>query len=68
MVMHFNEYGVPTAAKYLGWRTALLTMVRSRVITEEEAHQAFPVGSGPAAGWYLEQLYRIRNPGKTVAS
>jgi hypothetical protein len=37
-------------------------MVRSRVITEEEAHQAFPVGSGPAAGWYLEQLYRIRNP------
>jgi hypothetical protein len=62
MVMHFNEYGVPTSAKYLGWRTALLTMVRCRVITEEEAHQAFPVGSGPAAGWYLEQLYRIRNP------
>jgi hypothetical protein len=62
MIMHFNEYGVPTSAKYKGWRTALLTMIRSRAITEEEAHKAFPVGSGPAAGWYLEQLYRIRNP------
>ena len=61
MMMNFNEYGVPTTAKYLGWRTALLSMVRSRVITEAEAHAAFPVGSGPAASWYLEQMYNLRN-------
>lgn len=61
MVMHFDEYGVPYAAKYKGWRTALLTMIRTHAITEEEAHKAFPVGSGPAAAWYLEQLYLLRN-------
>ena len=68
MVMRFNEFGVPTEAKYKGWRTALLTMIRSRAITEEEAHKAFPVGSGPAAAWYLEQLYRIRNPKSRLAA
>jgi hypothetical protein len=62
MVMHFDEYGVPTEAKFIGWRTALLTMIRCNAITEEEAHMAFPVGTGEAAVWYLEQLYRMRSP------
>jgi hypothetical protein len=66
MVMHFDMYGVPKCAKYIGWRTALLTMVRCAAITEVEAHKAFPVGSGNAANWYLEQLYRIRNPSERV--
>ena len=61
MIMGFDEFGVPTSAKYIGWRTALLTMIRARVITEEEAHKAFPVGGGSAAEWYLEQLYMQRN-------
>jgi hypothetical protein len=56
MVCNFDEFGVVTSAKFLGWRTALLTMIRSNVITEQQAHRAFPVGSGPAADWYLEQL------------
>ena len=65
MMMNFDEFGVPTSARYVGWRTALLTMMRARVITEGEAHTAFPVGSGPAAEWYLQQLYMMRN-GETV--
>lgn len=56
MVCAFNEFGVVTHAQYLGWRTALLTMIRNGTITEQQAHKAFPVGSGPAAEWYLEQL------------
>jgi hypothetical protein len=60
MMMNFDEFGVPTTAKYVGWRTALLTMVRAGAITEEEAHRAFPVGGGPAAEWYLQQLYDRR--------
>lgn len=56
MVMRFDEYGVPTTAKYLGWRTALLSMITLGVITEKEAHKAFPLGSGPAGDWYREQL------------
>lgn len=61
MIMRFTEYGVPTTAKYLGWRTALLSMIRLAVITEEEAHKAFPLGSGQAADWYKAQLYMHRN-------
>lgn len=61
MIMSFTEYGAVFAPKFLGWRTALLTMIRAGVITEKEAHKAFPVPSGPAAAWYLEQLMMMRN-------
>lgn len=61
MVMRFNEFGVPTAAKYLGWRTALLSMMSLRIITEQEAHKAFPVQASPASVWYRAQLYHMRN-------
>lgn len=62
MLMNFNEYNVPTTAKFIGWRTALLTMVRSGAITEEEAQEAFPCdATDQAASWYREQLYVRRN-------
>lgn len=67
MVMRVNEYGVPTTAKYLGWRTPLLAMIRVGVISEEEAHKAFPLSEGPASDWYREQLLRIRSGQKPVA-
>jgi hypothetical protein len=63
MVMRFNEYGVPTTAKYLGWRTALLSMITLGVLTEKEAHKAFPLGEGPASAWYREQLAMHRAKG-----
>lgn len=66
MIMSFTEYGAIYKAKFLGWRTALLEMIRRGAITEAEAHKAFPVGSGPAASWYLEQLAMMRNGGGTV--
>jgi hypothetical protein len=61
MVMRFDEFGVPTSAKHLGWRTALLTMIRLEVITPKEAEKAFPLGSGPASAWYREQLFDWQN-------
>ena len=62
MMMHFNEFNVPTEAKYIGWRTALLCLVRTKAITEAEAHKAFPVATeSEVAQWYLEQLYMLRN-------
>lgn len=61
MVMRFDEYGVPTQPKYLGWRTALLSMIQLGVISEKEAHKAFPLGTGPVAAWYREQLFIYRN-------
>lgn len=63
MLMNFDRYGVPTTQNHLGWRTALLTMVRHRAITEEEAEEAFPAGDGPAAQWYLQQLWLRRHHG-----
>jgi len=66
MIMTFTRYGAVYAAKFLGWRTALLTMIRARAITEKEAHKAFPVPSGPAAAWYLQQLAMLRNAEGTV--
>lgn len=66
MVMRFDSYGVPTRAKYLGWRTALLTMIQLGVITEKEAHKAFPVVANEASSWYRQQLMMLRNEGKTV--
>ena len=60
MVCNFNEFGVVTSPKFLGWRTALLTMIRNQTITEKQAHLAFPVSSGPAADWYLQQLMEWR--------
>lgn len=60
MVMRFDDFGVPTTAKYLGWRTALLSMIQLGVITEKEAHQAFPLAQSAASAWYEEQLFIMR--------
>lgn len=68
MIMGFDDFGVPTEPRFLGWRTALLLLVKRRIITEEEAHKAFPVGSGPASSWYLEQLQKFRNTGMALVN
>lgn len=67
MVMRFNEYGVPTTAKYLGWRTALMSMIFLGIISEDEAHKAFPVKPNEASIWYRAQLFYFRNYGKANA-
>lgn len=61
MIPKFDEYGVPIRAKYLGWRTALLCLISKHVITEKEAHTAFPLGDGQAGDWYREQLFEFRS-------
>jgi hypothetical protein len=66
MIMRFNEYGIPTTPKYLGWRTALLSMIRLGVITEKEAHKAFPLTPGPASEWYRQQLFEMRSRSGSV--
>jgi hypothetical protein len=62
MIMKF----VPTTQKYLGWRTALLALIKQRIITEKEAHKAFPMDCGPAGAWYREQLYTMRKENGTL--
>jgi hypothetical protein len=61
MIMNFDEFNVPTTAKFLGWRTALLSMVRSGVITEKQADKAFPLNPGPVSSWYRQQMKEWRH-------
>jgi hypothetical protein len=60
MIVQFTEWGTVWKPKHYGWRTTLLTMIRCGAITEVQAHKAFPVKAGPAAEWYLEQLYDFK--------
>jgi hypothetical protein len=60
-VMHFNQWNVPIAEKYRGWRTALLQMILKNIITEEEVERAFgPVVLNPASELYRQQLQSHR--------
>ena len=61
MIMRFTEWGTVSYPKHYGWRTTLLTMIQNGTITELEAHRAFPVGLGDAAGWYLQQIFDFKN-------
>jgi hypothetical protein len=62
MIPYFDQWGVPTVPEYIGWRTALLSLIRLRVITEKEAHRAFPVRGGhDASEWYFQQIWDWRN-------
>jgi hypothetical protein len=60
MVMKFDEFGVPRTPRFIGWRTALLALIRNGVVTAQEAHRAFPVGTGPQASWYRQQLFEFQ--------
>ncbi|MGA9668398.1 MAG: hypothetical protein WBQ94_04275 [Terracidiphilus sp.] len=66
MVMEFTEWGTVRKPKFYGWRTALLTMIRCGAIKETDAHKAFPLGQGEAAGWYLQQIFDFKLEGGTI--
>lgn len=66
MIMQFSEWGTVWKPKHYGWRTSLLTMIRCGAITEMQAHKAFPVGSGPAGEWYLQQIFDFKLDGGIV--
>ena len=60
-LMHFDQWNVPIAEKYRGWRTALLQMILKNIITEEEVDRAFgPVVLNPASELYRQQLQSHR--------
>jgi hypothetical protein len=59
-IMRFDAYNLPTNEKYRGWRTALLTLIMTNVITEEEALRAFGEPLGLAGAFYREQLFYHR--------
>lgn len=64
-LMRFDEYDLPTNERYHGWRTAVLALIRQRVITERQAELAFgKVVENAASEFYRQQLYQFRNMGQ----
>lgn len=64
-LMRFDEYDLPTNERYHGWRTAVLALIRQRVITERQAELAFgKVVENDASLFYRQQLYEFRNAGQ----
>lgn len=59
-VMRFNYHGVATKEKYRGWRTAMLALIISDILTEEEVDRAFGPPIGEAGSWYRGQLQAWR--------
>lgn len=67
-VMRFNEHGIATKEKFRGWRTAMLVLIFSGILTEEEVDRAFGPPMGEAGAWYRKQLmdYRQLKLGKAI--
>jgi hypothetical protein len=60
-VMRFDEFDLPTNEEWHGWRTAILALVRHRVITEMQADKAFGrPNENLVSKFYFEQLQRTR--------
>jgi hypothetical protein len=66
MIVQFTEWGTVWKPKFYGWRTALLTMIRCGAITSLQAHKAFPVGTGEASAWYLQQIFDFNLQGGMI--
>lgn len=65
-LMHFDQYNVPTRERYRGWRTALLHLVMSGTLTEDEVNRAFapvPLSSVSLAYRSIMQQQRNRRGG-----
>lgn len=65
--LHFDRYQVPLGSKRRGWRTILLKLIESRILTETEAHSVFgePLGS-IISRRYNEYLKFTRDRAATV--
>jgi hypothetical protein len=59
-IMRFDHHGVATKEKFRGWRTAMLVLIVSEVLTEEEVDRAFGPPIGEAGAWYRSQLQSWR--------
>jgi hypothetical protein len=52
---------IPVREKLRGWRTVLLRLIKSGLLTEEECDREFGRATGPASSVWYRQLYQHRN-------
>jgi hypothetical protein len=55
---------IPIREKQRGWRTVLLRLIKSGLLTQEQCDKEFGVASGPASSVWYRRLYEYRNQAK----
>jgi len=66
-IMNFDEYGIPLAERFRGWRTCLLQLILKSAITEKKADEIFGVPKKTAAFHrYNALLQSFRNAGSSL--
>jgi hypothetical protein len=60
--LFFDQYDVPLGVKRRGWRTVLLRLIETGLLTESKAHEIFgQPSSGIVSRRYREYLHYLRN-------
>jgi hypothetical protein len=57
----FDHRDVPIKETKRGWRTILLRLIKSNLLTEEKCDEAFGRAVGPASSVWYRELYKHRN-------
>jgi len=60
-VMEFDAKNVPVKEAQRGWRTILLRLIKSKLVTEQKAHEAFGEPRGLGSASYRRQLFDWRS-------
>ena len=57
----FNDRDIPVREKQRGWRTVLLRLIKTGLVSEATCNKVFGIPEGPGATVYLRTLYEFRN-------
>jgi hypothetical protein len=61
-ILRIDEYGISQGEKFIGWRSALCSLITKGAITEQQAHQIFgEPREGEVSRRYRRTLYQHRN-------
>lgn len=60
-IMEWDHRDVPVREEFRGWRTILLRLIRSGVVTEEGCNRVFGEATGPANVPWRREMFVMRN-------
>lgn len=60
-IYEFDNRAVPLRERKRGWRTPLLRLIKSKLITEDQSNREFGEALGPASTVWNRELFKFRN-------